>query len=378
MQIFKTVNLGKGSRGVNGFQSECPRPQQAPHLHLPPFALNRPRRPGTVRALMNKAAAAVLLLAGLLTASADAGFGRLERTRLSGADYIRLADWADLYHFHPAWARPREEMQLTNAASRLLFTVDSHRAEIDGVAVHLNSPAALRGTSLLVSSLDLDSVVRPVLFPPKNAARVPLMSVCLDPGHGGKDPGNEEGRRREKDFTLQLARALGEVLGEAGLQVVLTRSGDTFVPLPDRTETARRRDADLFVSLHFNAALSEKDQVHGVEVYCLTPAGAESTNARGESDDTAACAGNRFDEKNMLLAFQIQKALVRELPVEDRGVKHARFAVLRNARIPAVLVEAGFMSHPQESRRIFDAQYRRELARAIAHGILSYKRLVER
>src|ERR1051326_7056927 len=321
---------------------------------------------------MKRAAAAVLLLAGLLTASAEGGFSRLERTRLSGADYIRLADWPALYHFHPAWTRPREEMQLTNAASRLVFTVDSRRAEIDGVAVLLSAPAALRGGSLYLSSLDMEAALHPVLFPPKNTVHVPIVSVCLDPGHGGKDPGNEEGRRREKDYTLLLARALREVLGEAGLQVVLTRSGDTFVPLPERTESARRRDADLFVSLHFNAALSEKDQVHGVEVYCLTPAGVESTNARGESDDTSACAGNRFDEKNMLLAYHIQKAMVRRLPVEDRGVKRARFAVLRNARIPAVLIEAGFMSHPQESRRIFDGQYRRDLARAIADGVLAY------
>jgi N-acetylmuramoyl-L-alanine amidase len=80
----------------------------------------------------------------------------------------------------------------------------------------------------------------------------------------------------------------------------------------------------------------------------------------------------------MLLAWQIQKALVHNLPVEDRGVRRARFAVLRNAPVPAVLIEAGFMSNPQESKRIFDPQYRRRMARAIADGILAYNRLVER
>ena len=107
-------------------------------------------------------------------------------------------------------------------------------------------------------------------------------------------------------------------------------------------------------------------------------AGADSTNARGDSAEIGACAGNRFDAKNMLLAYQVQKAMVRTLPMEDRGVKRARFAVLRNARLPAVLIEAGFMSHPQESKRIFDPQYRRQMARAIADGILAYKRLLER
>jgi len=85
-----------------------------------------------------------------------------------------------------------------------------------------------------------------------------------------------------------------------------------------------------------------------------------------------------LDAKNMLLAYQFQKAMVKSLAVEDRGVKRARFAVLRNARVPAVLVEAGFMSHPRESKRIFDPQYRRQLAQTLRDGILAYKRLVER
>src|SRR5213076_2456119 len=111
---------------------------------------------------------------------------------------------------------------------------------------------------------------------------------------------------------------------------------------------------------------------------CLTPAGAGSTNARGDSGDISAFAGNTLDAKNMLLAYQFQKAMVKSLAVEDRGVKRARFAVLRNARVPAVLVEAGFMSHPQESERIFNPDFRRQLASAIAEGILAYKRWVER
>jgi N-acetylmuramoyl-L-alanine amidase len=214
----------------------------------------------------------------------------------------------------------------------------------------------------------------------REIAFVPALreSVCLDPGHGGKDPGNEEGRRQEKEYALLLAREVRERLTAAGLKTTLTRNGDSFVPLSDRPEIARQRDADLFVSLHFNAAIAEKDVVQGVEVYCLTPAGASSTNARGDPADTGVFTGNRCDAKNMLLAYQIQKAMVIKLPAEDRGVKRARFAVLRTARVPAVLIEAGFMSHPAESKNIFNAEYRRQLARAIADGILAYKRLVER
>jgi N-acetylmuramoyl-L-alanine amidase len=164
----------------------------------------------------------------------------------------------------------------------------------------------------------------------------------------------------------------------AGLKVNLTRTTDSFVALPDRPELAKRRDADLFVSLHFNSAIAEKSHVNGVEVYCMTPAGVSSTNARGEGAETSASRGNIFDAKNMLLAYHIQKTMASNLGAEDRGVRRARFAVLRNAEMPAVLVEAGFMSHPQESKKIFDSEYRRRLAQAIADGILAYKRLVER
>lgn len=327
---------------------------------------------------MKLAAASFVLLAGLLTATAQNALSKLERTRLFGGEYVRLADWARSYGFHLSPAHSKEEVLLTNAGSRLVFAVDSHRAEINGVTVLLSAPVAARNGTVFIALQDLQTAIHPVLFPEKSAVSAPVMSVCLDPGHGGKDPGNEEGRRQEKEYTLMLAREVRERLIAAGLKATLTRNGDSFVPLSDRPEIARQRDADLFVSLHFNAAIAEKDVVQGVEVYCLTPSGASSTNARGDSADTGAFTGNRFDAKNMLLAYQIQKAIVKTLPAEDRGVKRARFAVLRTARVPAVLIEAGFMSHPVESKNIFNAEYRQRLARAIAEGILAYKRLEER
>jgi N-acetylmuramoyl-L-alanine amidase len=112
-------------------------------------------------------------------------------------------------------------------------------------------------------------------------------------------------------------------------------------------------------------------------VYCLTPAGASSTNARGEGASAGSFPGNRHNDQNLFLAFQMQKALTHNLAVEDRGVRRARFAVLRDAVMPAVLIEAGFMSHPAEGRKIFTAAYRQKMARAIVEGLLAYKRAVE-
>ena len=114
----------------------------------------------------------------------------------------------------------------------------------------------------------------------------------------------------------------------------------------------------------------------GSEVYCLTPARTSSTNARGEGAGAGAFAGNRFDSKNMLLAWQIQKALSEKAGTEDRGVKRARYAVLRSAEMPAVLIEAAFMTHQADSKRIYDPAQRRQMAQAVADGILAYKKSV--
>jgi N-acetylmuramoyl-L-alanine amidase len=110
----------------------------------------------------------------------------------------------------------------------------------------------------------------------------------------------------------------------------------------------------------------------------MTPVRASSTNARGEGAGAGAFPGNRFDPRNALLAYQIQKALAGRAGMEDRGLKRARFAVLRDATMPAVLIEAGFMTNPADSRRIYDPVQRKRLAQSVGDGILDYRRLVEK
>jgi len=113
-------------------------------------------------------------------------------------------------------------------------------------------------------------------------------------------------------------------------------------------------------------------------VYCLTPPGASSTNARGEGATNEKYPGNIQNDQNVFLAYQVQKAVTHGAPAQDRGVRRARFAVLRDATMPAVLLEAGYMSHPAEGRRIFDAAQRKRLARSIVEGIQAYQRAVQR
>jgi N-acetylmuramoyl-L-alanine amidase len=223
----------------------------------------------------------------------------------------------------------------------------------------------------------VDRTLRPLLSAPRAQSGTKIRTICLDPGHGGKDPGNQVGSNQEKHFTLLLAQEVRSELARAGIKATLTRTTDTFVDLPTRPELAKRRGTDLFVSLHFNAADAGRSTVQGAEVYCLTPVGASSTNARGEGAGAGWFTGNQHDDQNLCLAYQVQKSLTRNLAVADRGVRRARFAVLRDAVMPAVLIEAGFMSNPAEGRKIFTSEYRQKMARAIVDGLLAYKRAVE-
>lgn len=275
------------------------------------------------------------------------------------------------------WVKRDETLQLSRRGTSLLLSIDSREAGINGLQVWLLFPVVQRNGGIYLSQLDAQATLHPILSPPKNRTSPPIKTICLDPGHGGKDPGYGLGSRQEKHYTLLLAQEMREQLKDAGFRVVLTRSTDRFVELADRPALANRRKAALFVSLHFNAALSARGSVQGAQVFCLTPAGASSTNARGEGGGTGWCAGNRNNERNLFLAYQMQRALTHSLAVEDLGVRRARFAVLRDAVMPAVLVEAGFMSHPVEGRKILTAAYRRQIARAIVAGVQAYKRVVE-
>ncbi len=307
--------------------------------------------------------------------------GRLEASagltaRIRDTDYVRVTEWAKWQGLQWGWLKRDESFLLTNKAARIQFTVDSREARFNGLQVWLLHPLATRGGAIYISQLDVDTTFRPLLAPPRNEPKQKVHTICLDAGHGGRDPGNQANGRQEKDLVLRLAAELRDQLQKAGFKVVFSRPTDKFVELSDRPAIARKRGADLFVSLHFNGAASSSAQ--GSEVFCMTPVGAASTNARGEGAGAGAYPGNRNNAKNLLLAYQIQRSLVRTLGSEDRGVRRARFEVLRGATMPAVLIEAGFLSHPVEGKKILTPEYRRQMARAIVAGIQDYKQVVER
>jgi N-acetylmuramoyl-L-alanine amidase len=300
--------------------------------------------------------------------------GAVRAAFINGQNYVSLADWAGANGLKISWPA-RNQIVLTNKTSRLVFGVDSAQAEINGVNVRLSFPAAKDKGGALIAQFDLDTAVRPLLWPSRYVEPKKITTICLDPGHGGKDPGNRVGSHFEKNYTLPLAFELRDELKKLGFNVILTRSRDTFVDLPDRPAIANKAGADLFVSLHFNAAQSEKDSVAGPETYCITPVGAASSNAQGEGGAYGATTANRVGNKSLLLANQMEKSLVKNLGANDRGVRRARFAVLRDAAMPAILIEGGYMTNPTEGKKIYDANYRKQMAAAIVKGILAYQKL---
>ncbi len=302
---------------------------------------------------------------------------RLDTVRISGKEYVRVSQWASANGFQARWLKRDESIQVSTDSSTLILRADGREAQIDGVQVWLSYPVAASGGSLFVSHLDIQTALDPLLLPSRNAARLRVKTVCLDPGHGGRDPGNEVGSNQEKKYALLLAQEVRDQLTRAGFNVILTRTRDTFVELGWRPLSAKRRKADIFISLHFNSAETSRGSVRGCEVYCLAPPGASSTNGRGEHGPGEWSVGNRYSAQSTLLAYKLQKSLTQTLGAEDRGVRRARFVVLREAAMPAVLVEAGFMSHPTEGRKIFTPEYRRQIARAVTAGVTSFQRTVQ-
>jgi N-acetylmuramoyl-L-alanine amidase len=293
----------------------------------------------------------------------------------NGQNYVPIADWARANGLRCVWLKRGDEMVATNRNTRLVFDVDSHYAEINGIQVALSFPVANQKGVALVAQFDLDAAIRPLMFPSRYARPGAIKTICLDPGHGGRDTGNRVGWHYEKIYTLALAGELRDQLRKAGFNVILTRAKDTYVELPDRPALANQRGADLFVSLHFNATEEARGEVEGPETYCITPVGASSTNSRGEGSDHGPTPANHDEDESLLFAYQIQKSLVGNLDAEDRGVRRARFAVLRDARMPAILIEGGYMTNPYEGKQIYSAAYRHQMAQAIVKGILAYQKL---
>jgi N-acetylmuramoyl-L-alanine amidase len=289
---------------------------------------------------------------------------------LQNRDYVSFANVAQFYQF-PEYTRVNRDVSLRKDRRGLRAQAGTSELDINGVRFFTDFPILSDANETLVSAMDVSKIIDPILRPNRIRNAHKVETVVLDPGHGGDDQGAANEWGTEKAFALDVALTAREQLQHAGFKVAMTRSSDVPRSLEERVNFANGFTNAVFVSVHFNTSSGGA----GIESYALAPAGVPS-NATAESHasfaDTKAYDGNAQDEQNMALAAAVQGAVLARISVFDRGVHHARFHVLRNIRIPGVLLEGGFLSHRDEGRRIATPQYRRQLGLAIAQAVQNY------
>lgn len=330
--------------------------------------MNCRSRPGPLRRF-----AACVLAAGALGGFAPAA--PAGPVTSGGDQWVRLQDSGKaigLRYSVPA----RKEIRLSGART-FSFETDSRQVRVDGVRVWMNAPTAKIGRHWMVTRTDWDSVLTPLARPGTALRGARIGVITLDAGHGGNDTGAiGAGGTREKNLTLNVANRVAARLRQAGLTVRMTRESDRTLELEDRCVLARRQGCGLFVSLHFNAAASRA--ASGVEVHVLSSAGYGSTAATPRRvGRRIAQPGHRYATPSLLLAYQVQKAMVTRLGETDRGVRRSNFAVLRDASFPAILVECGFLSHPATEKKLKTDAHLDRIAAAITEGILAHVRAVK-
>lgn len=201
------------------------------------------------------------------------------------------------------------------------------------------------------TSVSKSSAPIPPLLPKKSN-----LLIGIDAGHGGKDQGAESKtapKIQEKDLTLTTAKILESYLREYGYKTILIRKDDTFIDLSDRAKFANEKKCDLFVSVHFNAA--ENLKADGIEVYYY-----KSEKSPKRSTESKKLASYVLDD------------ILSKTKGKSRGTKHGNFAVIRETKMPAILVEGGFLTNCEEMNKIKKLEYRKEMARGIALGVRRY------
>lgn len=247
---------------------------------------------------------------------------------------------------------------------------------IDGAKYVLCFPIVSRGDKILISAMDVTKIIEPVLRPGKISNATQVRTVILDAGHGGHDSGATGPYGREKDFTFDIAKRAKALLESRGFRVLLTRQTDTFIPLEERSKFANRQSNAIFVSIHFNKSTS--GAASGIETFALAPRGVPSMGEEEVSVNAVRqYPGHARDAENTLLATAVHSSLLRFCPLPDRGIKRARFHVLRETSIPSILIEGGFMNHPLDARMIASVAFRQRLAMAITEGILRFRKAVQ-
>ncbi len=239
------------------------------------------------------------------------------------------------------------------------------------------------------------------LFDSSSSGPKKTYTIVVDAGHGGRDSGAVGVKRYyEKTIVLQIAKRVEKYLKKKKFKVKMTRSGDHFVKLKERTRFANRHKADIFVSIHANAIADKKrfSKVYGIETYFLQTTRSARSQRIAAIENSVVLDKNDYMSKNVILkavlsgpkialshklAIDVQSNMLRNTKkryrgVKDNGVKPAPFWVLVGAQMPSILVEVGYISNPAERKRLFNADYQNRIAKGIAEGVSNYLALREK
>src|SRR3989440_1482811 len=295
--------------------------------------------------------------------------------KVSGQDYLSVDNISRFYGLPAGITGSGEKMDFEKVKNPLEFVSGSREVMINGARSWLCFPVIEQDGKLLVSRTDVAKTIEPLVRPHRVPNVGKIQTVVLDPGHGGYDKGQVSRYGSEKDFALDVARKLRPILQAKGMRVMMTREGDYFVPLEVRAQIANRARDAIFVSIHFNAS-GDDPNATGFEIFSFTPRGAPSTS---DGNMTASSfnmqPGSSMDAQSLALSACIYHSVLGHIPEYDRGIKRARFAVLRLTKVPAVLIEGGFLTERGEWKLIATKEWRARLAHAIGVGIESYQAL---
>ena len=312
---------------------------------------------------------AVLLAVGCVLSAF--GANPIRQRKIAGRNYFSLYDLLKANRF--AVKLGVRSTYASGRRTQLQFDRGKRRMLCFGRRVELCFMPVYDGSIPYLAVMDWQKTLRPLLYPATVPAH-PVRTVYLDFGHGGNDPGAIGAFSKEKDLTLAIGRRTAALLHQAGFRVILTRNTDVQIPLAGIGKRQQRSKSDIFLSIHINSAADRKNT--GIETFCLTPAGASSSN--GGKPNATSFPGNRFDANNILLAWHIQQAVLNSTGGEDRGVKRARFAVLRDLNAPGALVEVGFISNRAEEKKLNSREYQERIAKGIVAGVVAYGRTLKR
>ena len=295
--------------------------------------------------------------------------------KVSGHDYLTVENISRFYGLPASVVAQGEKMRFETVKNPLEFVSGSREAMINGARSWLCFPLIEQDGKYLISRTDVAKTIEPLVRPQRVSNVGDVQTVVLDPGHGGYDKGQVSRYGNEKDFALDVARKLRPLLQAKGLRVIMTREGDYFVPLEVRAKIANAARNSIFVSIHFNAT-SDNPDATGFEIFSFTPRGAPSTSDTAlTSTSYSMQPGSGVDAQSMALSACIYHSVLGHIPEYDRGIKRARFAVLRLTKVPAVLIEGGFLTDRGEAKLIANKDWRAKLAGAIGVGVESYRAL---